>query len=321
MTDGETIPLKGRFEAKVSFHKKLSERFYRLGLQLEDPGAEAFGGTIPGQFAQFDVSNVALPAPEAIPESLRDAATRRIILRRPFSFARVVKETARTTVEVVYEMLGPATLRMTTLAKGAVISVIGPLGNGFRIPPGKSRALLVAGGMGSPPLEHLAQVLTAQQPSIDTLVFAGAKTAGDFPFEKRLDKLAQEIGFAIAEFGQYGIGSFIATDDGSAGFKGTVTDCLLDWLRQNNPDSADTIICACGPLAMLARIAAVAAERKIDCLVSMEEMFACGIGVCQSCVVKCRTQSPGQTTPAGDAVHYKLCCKDGPVFDSRDIVF
>jgi dihydroorotate dehydrogenase electron transfer subunit len=329
----QSIQQKGPFEARVSFNKKVGQRFYRLGLQFDGAGAEAFGGTRPGQFAQFDVSNIALPTPEAIPEELKDVSARQILLRRPFSFARVVKEAApstalpaslgelrraggagKTTVEVVYCVLGPATLRMTTLTKGASISVIGPLGNGFQIPQDKKRALLVAGGTGTPPLEHLAQVLTAESPAIDVIAFAGAKTVGDLPFEKRLDKLAQEVGFALAEFGQYGIGSFVATDDGSVGFKGTVTSCLLNWLSQNSPNPAETIIYACGPQPMLASIAQIAKDGKIGCQVSMEEMMACGIGLCQSCAIKCRGANPGETI-------YKLCCKDGPVFDAKEVVF
>lgn len=303
---------KGQFEATVLFNKPLRKSFHRLGLQFTGAGAEAFAKTRPGQFAQFDISMVALPPPEAIPEELKDVASKQILLRRPFSFARVVKEKAGTTVEVVYCVLGPATLRLTTLAKGQSLSVIGPLGEGFRIPQGKKKAILVAGGMGSPPLEHLAQTLTAESPGLDAIAFAGAKSKDDLPFEKPLDKISQELGFWLGEFAKYSISSFIATDDGSAGFKGTVTNCLLEWLNSNAPNPAETIIYACGPKAMLANVSKVAADRKIDCFVSMEEMMACGIGLCQSCAVKCKSQT-GET--------YKLCCKDGPVFDAKDVVF
>ena len=326
--ENHQTPTKGPFEAKVSFNKKVGDKFYRLNLQFTGAAAEAFGAARPGQFAQFDVSNIALPAPEAIPEELKDAAARQILLRRPFSFARVVKDKGTTTVEVVYCVLGPATLRMTTLTKGNSISVIGPLGNGFTVPAGKKKALLVAGGMGSPPLEHLAQVL----PTIDAIAFAGAKTAGELPFEKRLDGISRELGFWLAEFGRYSISSFVATDDGSAGFKGTVTNCLLDWLNQNNIDPPQTIIYACGPRAMLASVAHIARDKKIDCQISMEEMMACGIGLCQSCAVKCvappRGGIPawggvpiGGKAPNTPETIYKLCCKDGPVFDAKDVVF
>jgi dihydroorotate dehydrogenase electron transfer subunit len=305
---------KGQFEAKVTFSRKLGERFYRLGLQFEGPGAEAFANTIPGQFAQFDVSNVALPPADSIPDDLKDASTKKIILRRPFSFARVLKDKGVTIVEIVYCVLGPATVRMTTLTKGDPISVIGPLGNGFTVPQGKKLALLVAGGMGAPPLEHLAQFITTSFKGIEPFAFAGAKTKYDLPYEKQLDKISQELDFWLAEFGRYVVRSLVATDDGSSGFKGTVTDCLLDWLGRNNHNPAETIIYACGPAPMLASIAKVAENKKIDCQVSMEEMMACGIGLCQSCSVKCRDTNTGQQI-------YKLCCKDGPVFDARQIIF
>jgi dihydroorotate dehydrogenase electron transfer subunit len=326
---------KGPFEATVLFNKPLRQKFYRLGLQFAGPGAEAFIKTRPGQFAQFDLSNISLPATEAIPEELQDEAARQILLRRPFSFARVAKEVVSSVhpapghpahpkpvssgagkiiVEVVYCVLGPATLRMTTLTRGNSINIIGPLGNGFTVPTGKKRALLVAGGMGSPPLEHLAQVLTAEHPTMDAIAFAGAKTKEDLPFEKPLDNLSREIGFWLKEFGRYSISSFVATDDGSAGFKGFVSACIMDWLSQNsisfNP--AEAIIYACGPRSMLASIAKLAREKKIDCQVSMEEMMACGIGLCQSCAVKCKDQSGEK---------FKLCCKDGPVFDAKDVIF
>ncbi|MFH1371746.1 MAG: dihydroorotate dehydrogenase electron transfer subunit [Planctomycetota bacterium] len=323
--EGNHAQQKGPFEATVLFNKPLRKSFHRLGLQFTGAGAEAFAKTRPGQFAQFDISTVALPSQDAIPEELKDAASKQILLRRPFSFARVVNEKAGTVVEVVYCVLGPATLRLTTLAKGQSLNLIGPLGNGFSIPQGKKKAILVAGGMGSPPLEHLAQTLTAESPKLDVIAFAGAKTKEDMPFEKPLDKISQELGFWLGEFARYSIGSFIATDDGSAGFKGTVTNCLLEWFKQNNIDPAEIILYACGPKAMLASIAKLAAEKKIDCQVSMEEMMACGIGLCQSCAVKCVASAgsgipAGGKTAAGEEV-YKLCCKDGPVFDSKDIVF
>ena len=313
--ENQQPPTKGPFEAKVSFNKKIIEGFYRMGLQFTGAGAEAFGGTRPGQFAEFDLSNVALPAPEAIPEDLKDIAAKKILLRRPFSFAKVQKDKGTTNAEIIYCVLGPATLRMTSLVKGNTISILGPLGKGYTIPKGKKRALLVAGGMGSPPLEHLAQVLTAESSTIDAIAFAGAKTACNLPFEKRLDNISRELGFWLGEFGKYSISSFVATDDGSTGFKGTVTECLLNWLSLNTPLPPETIISACGPNAMLASIAKVAADKKIDCQVCTEEMMACGIGLCQSCVIKSKVAAgPGQST-------FKLCCKDGPVFDSRDVVF
>lgn len=305
---------KGLFDTLVCSHKRVRARFYQLGLEFTDAGAKAFAQAEPGQFAQLDLSKAALPTAEKIPEDLADTAHRKILLRRPFSFCDVVVEGDKTTVEVLYRVVGPATLRMTTLAKGDSVSVIGPLGNGFSIPADKKTALLVAGGMGAGPLIHLAKVLTNDCPSTEVFAFAGAKTAKELPFKERLDKISQELGFSLAEFAEYGVKSFVATDDGSAGFAGPVTECFSDWLKQCSAAAKDMIIYGCGPEAMLAKVAEIARDRKIDCQVSMERMMACGIGICQSCPVECKVNGAGETI-------YKLCCKDGPVFDSKEVVF
>jgi dihydroorotate dehydrogenase electron transfer subunit len=306
---------KGVFSAVVRDNRQIGQRFYRLGLEFSGAAAEPFAKFRPGQFIQMDLSGTALPPAERIPQELADAARREILLRRPFSFADVTVKPNRTRAELLYCIVGPATLRMTTLSAGDSVSAIGPLGNGFLMPGGKTTALLVAGGMGTPPLQHLAKVLTAEHPDIDVTAFAGAKTAKELPFEKELDSISQQLGFSLPEFAKYGVESVVATDDGSAGFAGPVTDCLLQWFNDRSGLARDSlIIYACGPEAMLARVAQIAKEKRIDCRVSMERRMACGIGVCQSCAVECRVQESTDTI-------YKLCCEDGPVFDSRDVVF
>ncbi|MHC4464092.1 MAG: iron-sulfur cluster-binding protein, partial [Planctomycetota bacterium] len=194
------------------------------------------------------------------------------------------------------------------------VSIIGPLGNGFRMPEGKKTALLVVGGMGAGPLEHLAKVLTADYSDIEVIAFAGAKTVKELPFEARLDGISQQLGFSLPEFAKYGIESQVATDDGSAGFAGLVTDCLSEWLGKSDLSTKDMIIYGCGPEQMLARVAEIAKDKKIDCQISMERWMACGIGLCQSCAVECKVAGSNETI-------YKLCCEDGPVFNSRVVVF
>lgn len=305
---------RGIFSATVRANKQIGRRFYRLGLEFAGAGAEAFANFRPGQFAQLDLSTAALPSVEAIPEDLADGARREILLRRPFSFADVSAQRGKTLAEGLYCVVGPATLRMTTLSAGDSISVIGPLGNGFSVPAGKKTALLVTGGTGAPPLQYLAKLLTANYPQMTVTAFAGAKTAQELPFEGRLDAISQELGFSLPEFARYGIKSLVATDDGSAGFAGLVTGCLSQWLEETHPAPQSAIIYACGPEAMLAKIAEIANQKRIDCQVSMERRMACGFGVCQSCAVKCRVASSDETI-------YKICCEDGPVFDSREVVF
>jgi len=314
MSEGCASSVKGTFEAHVCSNRQIGPGFHRLRLQFTQDGAKAFANFAPGQFAQFDLSKTALPSPDDVPQELCDSSGRKILLRRPFSFAEVTPEGDKTFAELLYCVVGPATVRMTTLSPGDRVGVIGPLGCGYKIPDGKKMVLLVGGGMGTPPLQHLAQSLTARDDGIEVVSLSGAKTAKALPFEGRLDDISQTLGFSIPEFAKYGIESIVATDDGSAGYHGLVTDCLAEWLEKTDLPSDDIIICACGPEPMLTQVAQIAAEKDIDCQVSMERRMACGIGLCQSCAVECKVNGSNETI-------YKMCCQDGPVFDAREVVF
>jgi dihydroorotate dehydrogenase electron transfer subunit len=316
MSDQSSSSVKGTFQAIASSNKQFGPRFYKLKLEFSTDGAKAFANFNPGQFAELDLSHTALPPEESIPEDLRDAAERKILLRRPFSFTNVTAEKNRTIAELLYCVVGPATLRMTTISPGDSLSVIGPLGNGFSVPDGKKTALLVVGGMGVPPLLHLAKHITtgSQNSKLNIIAFAGAKTAKELPFENCLDEISQQLGFSLPEFATYGVESLVATDDGSAGYHGFVTNCLAEWLSKSPLPAKDIIIYSCGPESMLARMAQLAKEKKIDCQLSLERRMACGISLCQSCAVECRVTGSNETV-------YKMCCKDGPVFDSNEVVF
>ncbi|MHC4534884.1 MAG: dihydroorotate dehydrogenase electron transfer subunit [Planctomycetota bacterium] len=316
MSDQSFSSVKGTFQATASSNKQFGPRFYKLKLEFSAEGAKAFADFNPGQFAELDLSHTALPPDESIPEDLRDAAERKILLRRPFSFTNVTAQKNKTIAELLYCVVGPATLRMTTISPGDSLSVIGPLGNGFSVPDGKKTALLVVGGMGVPPLLHLAKHITSgsQNPKLDIIAFAGAKTATELPFENCLDDISQQLGFSLPEFAKYGVESLVATDDGSAGYHGFVTDCLADWLSKSPLPSEDIIIYSCGPESMLANMVKLAKEKNIDCQLSLERRMACGIGLCQSCAVECRVTGSNETV-------YKMCCKDGPVFKSNEVVF
>ncbi len=305
---------KGVFEAVVLTNKQIGSQFGKLKLTFSGDGAKAFAGFRPGQFAELDLSGTALPSNEKIPPDLVDSSGRNILLRRPFSLTDVTIHGEKTSAEVLYCVVGPASLRMTTLSAGDSINVIGPLGNGFRIPENKKYALLTAGGMGTPPLQHLAKVLATDHKDIEVTAFVGAKTKTALPFEGRIDEVSQQLGFSLREFAQYGIESIVATDDGSTGYKGFVTDCLAEWLEQTESAGDEIIIYSCGPEEMLAKVAEIAAGKNIDCQVSMERRMACGIGLCQSCAIECRVPGLSETV-------YKMCCEDGPVFDGKEVVF
>jgi dihydroorotate dehydrogenase electron transfer subunit len=150
---------------------------------------------------------------------------------------------------------------------------------------------------------------------MEVVAFVGAKSAAAIPFEGNFAHVSQNVDLLIPAFAKFGIASAVATDNGSAGYRGLITQRLALWLTEQNDLLPErTIIYACGPEAMLAAIARIAMERGIDCQVSMERRMACGIGVCQSCAVECRVEGSKETV-------YKLCCQDGPVFDARTVVF
>jgi dihydroorotate dehydrogenase electron transfer subunit len=306
---------KGVFTATVLSNRRIGECFYTMDLEFAGDGARVFGAFRPGQFMQLDVSTLALPPEDKIPPHLRDACRRSVLLRRPFSFADVTIEEDKTAAELLYCALGPASVRMTTLTAGDPLSVVGPLGNGFQVPQDKRTAILVVGGMGAPPIRCLAKALKIEHPDMEVVAFAGAKSAAALPFEGNVAHVSQRVDFLIPAFAKLGIPSAVATDDGSAGYRGFITKRLALWLNEQAALSLErAIIYACGPETMLAAVAQIANERGIDCQVSMERRMACGIGVCQSCVVECRVEGSDETI-------YKLCCQDGPIFDSRTVVF
>ncbi|MCE5186127.1 MAG: dihydroorotate dehydrogenase electron transfer subunit [Planctomycetaceae bacterium] len=304
---------KGLFEAEVLSNQQIRRCFYRLNLQFDALGSHLFEHVIPGQFLELDLSLLPLPPAAGIPEELQETAARPILLRRPFSFSDVVvshnKSGTYVKVEIIYCVLGPATVRMTSLRARDRINVLGPLGNGFSIPENLSMAILAAGGMGSPPILHLASYLKQHHPAAQVISFVGARTCEDLPFTIRIGNIK---GLALEEFEMLQVPSQISTDDGSAGFRGFLTDNLRRWLGANKINSDSAVIYACGPEAMLAATAKLADDFSLACQVSMERMMACGIGLCQSCAVEVRNAEQSQ---------YRLCCKDGPVFDAKKVVF
>ncbi len=315
MPDRHAASTKGIFTATVLSNRRIGECFYTMGLEFAGEGAKAFAAFRPGQFLQVDVSTLALPPEDEIPPELRDICRRSVLLRRPFSFADVTVEADKTSAELLYCALGPASVRMTTLAAGDPLSVVGPLGKGFQVPEDKRTALLVVGGMGAPPIRCLAKSLKVERPDMKIIAFVGAKSAGAIPFEGQFAHASQQVGLLVPAFTKLGIPSAVATDDGSAGYRGFITKRLSLWLNEQAALPLErTIIYACGPELMLSAVARIATERGIDCQVSMERRMACGIGVCQSCAVECRIEGSNETI-------YKLCCQDGPVFDARTVVF
>lgn len=211
------------------------------------------------------------------------------LLPRPISICEIDKVAGR--LRIVYRIAGAGTMELSKRKPGERVTVMGPLGNGYRMDviknPEGVHSLLVGGGIGIPPLLALAQTLP------------GKKTAV-------LGYRDNQI-FLKEEFLSCGCEIAIATDDGSVGTKGNV----IDAIRANNLQGDQ--IFSCGPTPMQRGVKAYAAENKIPAQLSLEERMACGIGACLGCVCK------SAEIDAHSQVHNKRVCKDGPVFFAEEI--
>ena len=134
------------------------------------------------------------------------------------------------------------------------------------------------------------------------------------PFEEIAEEVSDGMGRWLGEFSGLGVEQMVATDNGSCGFAGFVTGAFSGWLDGRKLDKGRTIVYSCGPDAMLGRVADIAISRGLRCQVSLERRMGCGIGLCQSCAVECKGEKEGETV-------YKMCCKDGPVFEADQVVF
>lgn len=204
------------------------------------------------------------------------------ILPRPISICEIDKEKAA--LHIVYRIAGKGTEEFASYGAGEVLDIVGPLGNGF--PQGTKKAFLIGGGIGIPPMLELAKQLNCEKQ-----IILGYRDSNLFLLE---------------EFEKQGT-VYLATEDGSVGTKGNV----LDAIRENGLDAE--VIYSCGPTPMLRALAAYAKKQGMECYISMEEKMACGIGACLACV--CKSKEVDEHTN----VHNKRICKEGPVFDAREV--
>ena len=214
------------------------------------------------------------------------------ILRRPLGIYAADAEAG--TVDMMYQVLGFGTERMTALPLGGSVELIGPIGRGWQPPAGCSRALLVAGGVGSAPLHPLACELAAA--GVEVTAVLGAGTA---------DALVARERFCAA----LGDEPRCSTDDGTYGRAGFCTPLVAEALAEAAAEGRpfDYVAC-CGPEPLMRLVAAMAAEAGVFCEVSLERRMACGVGACLSCVV--------------DTVDGKRrACVDGPVFPATEVVW
>jgi dihydroorotate dehydrogenase electron transfer subunit len=204
-------------------------------------------------------------------------------LRRPFSI--LCADHSKGVITILVRKAGAGSASLFDYSSGDTLNAIIPLGTGFTLPEAGSREriLVVGGGVGIAPLFFLAGILIGKGLSVDFL--AGAKTGKDILLADRLS--------AITEL-------HIATEDGSEGYKGLVTNHPLLEREYDR-------LYACGPRAMLQALIKHVGRKIPFCEVSLENMMACGVGACLCCTEKL---SEGRNA---------CVCKEGPVFNVKEL--
>lgn len=282
MSDGPPqVSLLFHGPATVIENPSVARRTYRIRLHCP----ELARAMRPGQFLMVRMPNTTDP-----------------LLGRPFALYDTVLDAQgqAAALDVVYLVVGKMTGLLAGLRPGDGVEVWGPLGNGFPPLAGVETVGLVAGGIGQTPfLAHVRELLgqrgyggraarrTAQRVSL----YYGVRSA--------------EYAAGVDDFRTAGATVHLASDDGSLGFRGYVTQLL------EQHDVPQQLV-GCGPEPMLRALAELARRRGVPCHLSLETPMACGVGVCFSCVTKVRTE---------EGWDYRRVCVDGPVFDAATLAW
>jgi dihydroorotate dehydrogenase electron transfer subunit len=235
-------------------------------------------------------------------------------MRRPLSIMRT--DPAAGWIEILYKIVGPGLEALSKQPVGTVLSVLGPIGQGFRPSLDRPRALLVGGGVGIPPMVFLAESLKARGDAPwQPLVLMGSEIP--FPFRARpstilVPGMPDGAIACMPLLDDWGVPSRLATLAGFAGcFDGYVTDLAAAWLDSLDAAAlAEVEMFACGPTPMLMAAARVARRFGVPCQVSLEEFMACAVGGCAGCAVPVVTEG---------GLAMKRVCVDGPVFDANAV--
>jgi len=269
--------MKYQVEAPVIAHERLAEFEYEITLLAPQVALEARAG----QFMQVRYDDTYNP-----------------FTRRPFSVYRIDRD--KGTFSILYLARGVFTQGMRAKRVGDTMSVVGPLGNCFAPDPRPDVLhLLVAGGVGAPPIYLLAhQMFCAEGDRCEVSVINGARTVN--------------LLCAAREFEELGVDTHVTTDDGTRGIRGLVTDALIPLL---NDAKGPVHVYTCGPTAMLRAVGDICVPRGIPCQVSVETMMPCGLGVCMGCVVKIK-----DSASSTGFVNLRSCY-EGPVFRADQIIW
>ena len=313
---------------KLPFHATLSSRPNRDGLTLATPAqelAQRNRGTIfveDGEILAVEswpseqfVVRIRAPkcAAAAQPGNfVHLTCDESLPMRRPLSIMR----TGDAWIEVLFKIVGDGLRLLGEKKAGDFVSVLGPIGQPFRFSYERPNTLLIGGGVGIPPMVFIADALRTDQ-RFRPLAILGSEIP--FPFEHLESAIdtpwLNEGGWcSMPLLEDWGIPSRLASLAGFYGcYKGYVTELADKWLSSLSEDELKKVeIFACGPTPMLKAVADQAENYGVACQVSLEEYMACAVGGCAGCTVKVNT-------PEGLAM--KRVCVDGPVFESREVVW
>lgn len=264
-----------RCDGVVRTNGHVSSGLLRLDLDLDQPLTFQ-----PGQFAMLNLAG---------------AGT--LVFSRPFS----ILEVDGCRVSFLYRMVGRGTRAMGALTPGMSMTFLGPLGRPFPPPETDLPVVLIAGGVGLPPLAAWLARRTGY-PDLDIQAFFGARDGADVPWDLLGDKWSVSVE------------SQREVPDRHRAWKGLVTD--LAATREDLQDGRTRMVLACGPTPLLKAAARLAESRRWTCWLSLEEHMGCGYGVCKGCVVPVRDPARGP-----NALRNATCCQEGPVFNAADLAW
>lgn len=219
---------------------------------------------------------------------------------RAFSVYNVIGDE----VQLLYKVMGRGTTLLAQKQVGELLEITGPLGNTFSEPQSDQFLLLVGGGVGLPPLYFYAK--TFQEHVSRMRVMIGARDQNNVILEKEFKALGCQVE--------------VATDDGSVGLKGLVTELLKNSIRNNSKVKGRLVIASCGPNPMLKAVSEIGKEHGIMTEVSLEESMACGLGVCIGCVVKTHCSEEQKKELKRDETYTRLCV-EGPVLEGARVIW
>lgn len=277
-------------EYLVLRNERVAEDCYRLTLDC----SKDHHSPIPGQFYNIRCNGKTDP-----------------LLRRPFSVHRLTEDSGVPCLQVLYRVIGRGTEWLSSRNKGETLDLIGPLGNGFRIER-RTDVVLAARGIGIAPLCAVAETVRAQAPESRLHILMGARFKDRVFYQEELLRLGT---------------LHLYTDDGSLGFRGRAPELLLHLLETGKVPRTCSLY-ACGPAPMLMELSTLSQRFGFEGQVALETHMGCGFGACLSCAIPLRPASI-KITPhwKKDSLQwsedgrtcYSLICKDGPVYDIREV--